>query len=131
MESTWRYSVAGHPPPLLVRHGLVTSLSGPHGPPLGIRTRSQPFGEAVISLKDDDLLVLYTDGVVERRGEPIQDGIERLTGALACLDPAIGLTEASQCVAHDVAGDSAADDVAIIVARFHAEPSGAEATRRA
>ena len=71
--------VAGHPPPLLFRDGrsrFVTEDGSPiHG--LGevpASRRTLPFGAG-------DLLLLYTDGLVERRGESIDIGLERLQAA--------------------------------------------------
>src|SRR3954447_2174944 len=74
------YSSAGHPPPLLVdaggagRHGY---LDGGLGPALGLPT-SGPRPEAARTLAPGSTLVLYTDGLVERRGAALDDGLERL-----------------------------------------------------
>ncbi len=72
---TW--ACAGHPPPVLVATGSVDLLETTTGAPLGVggreayhcTTRSAVAGEAIF---------LYTDGLIERRGEDLTTGFERL-----------------------------------------------------
>ncbi len=72
-----RVALAGHPPPLLVREGAADWLEAVPAPPLG--SLDVALGEPLeVQLQPGDLVVLYTDGVVERRGEPIDDGLRRL-----------------------------------------------------
>lgn len=63
------YLVAGHPPPLLVRHGhMVKELDAPVGPPLGVPPaagRAPALGRE--HLEPGDRLVFYSDGIVEAR----------------------------------------------------------------
>jgi anti-sigma regulatory factor (Ser/Thr protein kinase) len=71
------YSSAGHPPPILVQADRTTELlDGARGMPLGLpfdRTRS----EAHITVPARGTLLLYTDGLVERRRESLDRGIAR------------------------------------------------------
>ena len=62
---TFKYSNAGHNPPLFI-DGLTNEIKllGPHGYPIGI-CEKQEYGEDTISMKKGDVVVLYTDGVVE------------------------------------------------------------------
>ncbi|MEU7104036.1 SpoIIE family protein phosphatase [Streptomyces sp. NPDC046215] len=71
---------AGHPPPLLVRHGKAEFLSAPDGILLGASLRPS-FGEAVCRLVPGDHLLLYTDGLIERPGEHLDEGMDRLARA--------------------------------------------------
>ncbi|MCQ8773606.1 SpoIIE family protein phosphatase [Streptomyces telluris] len=71
---------AGHPPPLLVRHGKAQFLSPPEGILLGATLRPS-FGEAVCRIAPGDHLLLYTDGLVERPGEHLDEGLDRLARA--------------------------------------------------
>ncbi|GGR10205.1 SpoIIE family protein phosphatase [Streptomyces netropsis] len=71
---------AGHPPPLLVRHGKAEFLSPPEGILLGATLRPF-FGEAVCRIAPGDHLLLYTDGLVERPGEHLDEGLDRLARA--------------------------------------------------
>ncbi|UQI45775.1 SpoIIE family protein phosphatase [Streptomyces sp. HU2014] len=75
---TWVH--AGHPPPLLVRHGKAEFLSPPEGILLGA-TLQPSFGEAVCRIEPGDHLLLYTDGLVERPGEHLDEGLGRLARA--------------------------------------------------
>ncbi|SDI28178.1 SpoIIE family protein phosphatase [Nonomuraea jiangxiensis] len=83
----WRltYSVAGHPPPLLVtREGAARYLEGAVEPPLGIAS-DQPRASAVASLPPDSTLLLYTDGLIKHPGEHLDHGLTRLLGNVAPL----------------------------------------------
>jgi phosphoserine phosphatase RsbU/P len=73
-----RLCSAGHPPPIVVRPGEAATLwEGEISPPLGVVAELEPQSSRW-SLVDGSVLVLYTDGLVERRGEDITDGLERL-----------------------------------------------------
>ncbi|GAA3426088.1 SpoIIE family protein phosphatase [Streptosporangium sandarakinum] len=76
----WRlnYSIAGHPPPLLVTpDGRGRFLDEPRSPLLGI-TKDLPRRGATEPLPPGSTLLLYTDGLVERRGEDLGIGLNRL-----------------------------------------------------
>lgn len=78
------YSDAGHPPPaLLWPDGRVEFLGTATDPPLGARPDHAARPQAVVPFVPGSRLVLYTDGLVERRAEDIDTGLERLAGALA------------------------------------------------
>lgn len=72
------YSSAGHPPPLLVHgDGTIQLLDGGHTIALGIRGDwSRP--EARVTIPAGATLLLYTDGLVERRRSPLDRGIARV-----------------------------------------------------
>lgn len=73
-----RYACAGHPPPLVVSAtGVSRFLWGGRSTPLGAHFRSRRI-ESIASLGDCERLVLYTDGLVERRGEVLDTGLDRL-----------------------------------------------------
>jgi anti-anti-sigma factor len=79
-----RWARAGHPPPLIVdparAGGGTRYLEEARGPVLGL-DRDIPFTEAQAVLPAGASLVLYTDGLVERRGEDLDDGLDRLAAA--------------------------------------------------
>jgi hypothetical protein len=93
------YAQAGHPPGMVKRAGGgVEVLEPARKPPLGVEGEpSERFGSSRAELGRGDVLLLYTDGLVERRTEPIDDGIERLRAAFASapgdLATAAGLLE--------------------------------------
>src|SRR5581483_4805315 len=71
------WASAGHLPALLVHaDGSAALLSGQTGPPLG--TPEASWDESAVVLQRGDALVLFTDGLVERRPAPIDDGLQRL-----------------------------------------------------
>ena len=96
-----RFVRAGHPPPLLLAaDGGVTAINGQGGLPVGVSPNTPTTADARRSPPDSTLL-LYTDGLVERRGESLDDGIQRLErvlcrragrpgGALRPRDPGLG-----------------------------------------
>ena len=81
---TLTYARAGHPPPLIVNRTGVTWLDEAGGALLTI-DNGRPRTTAVVDVDDADVLVLYTDGLVERRGESLDIGLDRLAAAAAEL----------------------------------------------
>jgi sigma-B regulation protein RsbU (phosphoserine phosphatase) len=77
---------AGHPSPVLATPGQPTTLLNiPTVPPLGTAL-SEPKAAAV-QLPPGGLLLLYTDGLIERRGESLDEGLERLVSTVTADDP--------------------------------------------
>jgi PAS domain S-box-containing protein len=72
------FASAGHPPPLLLRaDGGADFLTGGLGVPLHV-TETATYREATTALAPDDVVVVYTDGLVERRDESLDVGLQRL-----------------------------------------------------
>lgn len=118
-ERTWTYCSAGHLPPLLVRNGEVSALPSPHGPLLGVVHGSVAYATTTIDVQPGDVLVLYTDGLVERRAEGIDTGIARLAEYLSDADLEEDLFAASRrLVAQMTVGSPTADDVAVVLIRI-------------
>jgi hypothetical protein len=79
-----RAVVAGHPPPLLLgADGTSRFLTEAGSPVLGVGAVARPVADAPFCV--GDALVLYTDGLVERRGESIDVGLQRLADAAGLL----------------------------------------------
>jgi PAS domain S-box-containing protein len=117
VTSRLRFASAGHPPAMVrAADGEVRTVWEGRGPPLGALDHPQ-FDEAEIELGAGDLLVLYTDGLIERRGESLDRGLERLGAALG---PATGAVEesADHLLAELLGGSAAADDVALLLMRL-------------
>lgn len=69
-EPVLRLTNSGHPPPLLLSGGRVTLLDGEGAPPLGVQTLADTTPECrSVEFDGDDVLLLYTDGVIEARDE--------------------------------------------------------------
>jgi serine phosphatase RsbU (regulator of sigma subunit) len=80
---TITYSSAGHLPPVLVHPGgRAEFLDGATDTPLDARPDPIPRPQSEAGFTPGATLVLYTDGLVERRGEDIDTGLARLTEAL-------------------------------------------------
>ncbi|MDX2820741.1 PP2C family protein-serine/threonine phosphatase, partial [Streptomyces ipomoeae] len=80
---TVTYSSAGHPPPALLNpDGTVSFLDQATDPPLGARPAPVPRPQVGTSFVDGAVLVLYTDGLIERRTESIDTGLARLADSL-------------------------------------------------
>jgi serine phosphatase RsbU (regulator of sigma subunit) len=76
---TW--AQAGHPPPVLVRGQWARMLPQPDGILLGASRR--PYAAATVQLQAGDLLLLYSDGLIDRRGADISDELAALLAAAA------------------------------------------------
>jgi serine phosphatase RsbU (regulator of sigma subunit) len=72
-----RWARAGHLPPILVRDGQASTLPLPHGLLLGADPGAA-FTEMTTSLEPGDVLLLFTDGLIERRDRPIDDALTAL-----------------------------------------------------
>ncbi|MFG2820881.1 PP2C family protein-serine/threonine phosphatase [Kitasatospora sp. NPDC048365] len=116
---TIRYSSAGHLPPALVhRDGTVEFLDGATDPPLGARPDHRPRPEAATRFSEGDTLALYTDGLVERRTEDIDVGLDRLARSLAAHRAADPEVLADTVLAELLPPDGATDDTALVVVRL-------------
>ncbi|MEU8844377.1 SpoIIE family protein phosphatase [Streptomyces roseus] len=116
---TVTYSSAGHlPPALLRRDGTVEFLDQATDPPLGARPEHLPRPQATTGFVQGDTLVLYTDGLVERRREDIDVSLERLAAALVRHrgDDPERIADALLVDLLPVGG--ATDDTALIVVRL-------------
>ena len=72
-----RWARAGHMPPVLVRDAVAQELSLPQGLLLGVEPDAS-YEEVTTSLLPGDALLLFTDGLIERRDESIDDSMESL-----------------------------------------------------
>jgi serine phosphatase RsbU (regulator of sigma subunit)/CheY-like chemotaxis protein/anti-sigma regulatory factor (Ser/Thr protein kinase) len=114
---------AGHPPPALVGiDGRVRFLETERCLPLGIDANA-PATERVHPFGAGDTLVLFTDGLVERRDESIEAGLERLRRALR--DAPGDVEELCDHILEHTLGDHRSqDDVAVLVLRLLAPDTG-------
>ena len=115
-SQTLQYSSAGHPPALLAWPDSAIALDGAASVPLAVQ-RSQPRPQATQELPDGSTLMLFTDGLVERKNHSIDDGI---TSAIQVLTRTLG--SPAEAVADAVLRELASrhgydDDVAIVIHR--------------
>lgn len=87
------WAQAGHPPPLLVRGAGAWPLDPPDGILLGAGEAAYAAGS--VPLRRDDVLLLYSDGLVERRDRSLDDGLATLaSSARGVSDPEQVITAA-------------------------------------
>ncbi|MFJ9467825.1 PP2C family protein-serine/threonine phosphatase [Streptomyces caniferus] len=116
---TIAYSSAGHPPPALLHpDGTVELLDGATDPPLGARPEHVDRPEAHVAFTDDAVLVLYTDGLIERRHEDIDVGLARLAEGLTRHQGAGAETLADALLAELLPPGGATDDAALVIIRL-------------
>ncbi len=113
-----RWSSAGHPDPMvLLPDGTVQDLSAPVGPPLGIGWRG-PRADGRVAVPEGATLLLFTDGLFERRGSSLDEGRDQVRTLLAA---AAGLSLEALCdrLLTAMVGEGAEDDVAVLAVRAH------------
>jgi serine phosphatase RsbU (regulator of sigma subunit) len=102
---------AGHPPPLLIdgSHGRFLDLDV--GTPIGVPSDSG-YRELTMTVPARAILLAFTDGLVERRGEVIDVGLERLRAA--AVHQRVALDDLVASLAHELVLESHDDDTAIL-----------------
>jgi serine phosphatase RsbU (regulator of sigma subunit) len=112
----WTLASAGHlPPALFTADGSTRLIRTPIGPPLG--TGFGGYEQVVVELLPDQVLLLYTDGLVERRGEDIDVSLARLASVAY---PTTGeLEDLLDVVLLALASSTPDDDIAVLAARGH------------
>ncbi|MEA2535725.1 MAG: hypothetical protein QOJ93_3536, partial [Actinomycetota bacterium] len=108
------YMCAGHPPPLLVHPGGTTSyLEEGRVTPLGVPTFGAP--EGVVVLEPGSVLILYTDGLIERPGKTLDEGMQALASVVEGV-PGADPEAICEAITDGMIGDAAPrDDVALLV----------------
>ncbi|WP_223771866.1 SpoIIE family protein phosphatase [Streptomyces huiliensis] len=122
---TW--AQAGHPPPLLVRQGKPEYLTPPEGVLLGATLRPS-YGEATCRIEPGDHLLMYTDGLIERPGEHLDTGLDRLAEAVGNVSARGGSGSLDALLAR-LLPDEQRDDVCLLSVRLPPEsaPRGGRA----
>jgi serine phosphatase RsbU (regulator of sigma subunit)/anti-sigma regulatory factor (Ser/Thr protein kinase) len=122
VTGTCELASAGHLPPLLVRpDGSNEFLDVLPSPPLGIGTG--PIQSRVLDIEDGSLLVLYTDGLVEKRTADIDEGLSRLRGIFGPGSASRPLEDLCKAALDGVYSDHERDDIALLIARLHRIPA--------
>jgi len=115
VETGWtvEYARAGHLPPLRVRAGEAGQLSGAGGALVGYGSGER--ATATVDLVPGDVLVFYTDGLIERRDADLREGLFELAEATAASTArdAAGIGEALLARF----ADASEDDVALVIVR--------------
>ncbi|MFD3733918.1 SpoIIE family protein phosphatase [Streptomyces sp. NPDC058632] len=132
------FANAGHLPPVLVEPGEpALMLDVPPGLPLGVG--GEPFEEVEVELPEGALLALYTDGLVESRDHPLDEGLQAFVGALTDPDRPSGddrhdgsappradtrnLEDVCDHVLNTLDTHHGEDDIALLMARVQGLPA--------
>ena len=114
-----RWSNAGHPPPMvLTAAGRVEVLASPEPDLLLGFDPARSRGEWSVPLTSGATVLLYTDGLVERRGQSLDDGVTLLRSTLAELAH-LDLEELCDAVLDRLLPARSEDDVALVAVRLH------------
>jgi serine phosphatase RsbU (regulator of sigma subunit)/anti-sigma regulatory factor (Ser/Thr protein kinase) len=114
--STFRYVLAGHPPPLVVGpEGAAFATDHGANPPLGL-PQAPSFVEGEVAMPPGTSVFLYTDGLIERRDESLDSGLERLrsTGERVLHGTSLN-DEITDLLGRVIEGSRPADDVALML----------------
>lgn len=121
-RQTLCYASAGHPPPLLIDpDGSASYLMEGRSPPLGVT--KAPQAEATVTIAPGSTLVMYTDGLIERRHGSITESMEALRTAVAGHQVDLGLL-CDDRVLQPPRPESPGDDVALLMVRLLPGPIG-------
>lgn len=112
-----RIARAGHLPPLVVEPGRADVLDVAGGPPLGVQPGRLPV--ATVALPVRAAVLLFTDGLVERRGVPVDEAVGRLVDRVSSIDCS-DLVALCDRLAREVPEiDGRRDDVCVVALRRH------------
>ncbi|MFS0706251.1 SpoIIE family protein phosphatase [Cellulomonas sp. 179-A 9B4 NHS] len=112
---TW--ATAGHPPGLVrLPDGEVVELTGGSTTPVGLAGPGRG-SEASATFPRGATLVLYSDGLVERRDRTLRDGIAELRDALAATPPGASAEQVRDALVAGLVGRHQEDDVCLLVVR--------------
>jgi hypothetical protein len=114
---TLRYSRAGHFAPMLLRSGKVHLLDGASGTLVGYGNGDRKFAQ--VELRPADTLLLFTDGLVERRDRSIIEGLRQLQEVFAEVAATSAAAIGEELLAR--LADAPEDDIALVVVRIPSE----------
>ena len=111
---TLRWARAGHLPPVLVRGGVAAVQPMPEGMLLGMEMDAQ-YEQLSLQLRTGDILLFYTDGLIERRAASISDALAEFAAAAVPVDPDMD-SYAARILAS--AGSDTGDDACLVAVRI-------------
>jgi serine phosphatase RsbU (regulator of sigma subunit) len=108
------FATAGHPPPVLrLTNGQVRTLDTANAPIIG-----HPWTRRIadtVPFPPGAQLVMFTDGLVERRDRPFDTGVEQVAAHLGALTDHLTAEELTDALLHALGTTDAEDDIAILV----------------
>ncbi|WP_344978383.1 PP2C family protein-serine/threonine phosphatase [Streptosporangium fragile] len=124
-DRTLRWTHAGHPPMLLARGAHVERLLHP-GVLLGVFPDAA-YTCAAVRLRPDDVLVMFTDGLIEKRGRDLYEGLDLMSETLARVLRAAAPEDRLRTVMDAMVPGSATDDTCVLVTQVTAPARGSGA----
>ncbi len=120
------YARCGHPPALLrLPDGSTQWLDESNAPPLG-RIVGAPdptrSGETTVPMPPHSTVILFSDGLIERRGEDLRESLDRFRQIVERMPPFDPVWAAAQIAEHMVDVTPGDDDVAILTLHLHPAP---------
>jgi serine phosphatase RsbU (regulator of sigma subunit)/PAS domain-containing protein len=109
-----RWARAGHPPPVLVRGGVAMVQPMPEGMLLGVDIDAD-YEDVTLQLRTGDTLLLYTDGLIERRAASISDALAEFAAAAVPAGPDVD-SHAARILAG--AASDTGDDACLLAVRI-------------
>jgi serine phosphatase RsbU (regulator of sigma subunit)/anti-sigma regulatory factor (Ser/Thr protein kinase) len=103
---------AGHPPPIVIGADGARYLEPPRQPPIGV-ARMSTYGELVVELDPGTTIVLYTDGLIDRRDIALDEGMEQLLTA-AGTDRGRPVEAVCRDLIKALVPNEATDDIALL-----------------
>jgi serine phosphatase RsbU (regulator of sigma subunit) len=116
-----RWAQAGHPAPLLSRAGRTAELPRPRGPVLGA-IREPGYGTDSATVQPGDLLIFYTDGLIERRGQTLAAGRAHLIEVVSRITAGPGQPALADVVRR-LPPANPDDDTCVLAARMLEPPA--------
>ncbi|SEL27522.1 SpoIIE family protein phosphatase [Streptacidiphilus jiangxiensis] len=120
VEQTLQWTSAGHLPPLLLRDGRARLLESAPNLLLGAVPGTR-YQESLVNLRGGDLLLLCTDGLIERRRSSLDDALAMLARALEGLNRADDLETGADMLLAAARGDTD-DDASLVLIRVQSGP---------
>jgi phosphoserine phosphatase RsbU/P len=109
-----RVGLAGHFAPVIARRGRAAELADvPPGPMIGLAPGERRQA-GTVAIPPGTLLCFYTDGLIERRDQPIDDGLARLCEAVRAQPVEIAIAAVMAAL---VGNEPARDDIAVLMLR--------------
>ncbi len=116
---TATYSLAGHPPPLVLQpDGSTLWLDAALAPPMESNQFDQ-YTEASVALMPGSTIVLYSDGLIERRGESLALGLDRLSNVASQLAFVADIDDLASLLVAKLTADAVdEDDIVVVCVRW-------------
>jgi hypothetical protein len=112
---TMALASAGHLPPLLLDGSGASYVDVPNGVPIGVPAVT-PYQQVTIARPPHATLLAFTDGLIERRGEDLDAGLERLR--VLARDSQGPLDTLLESLVHGLTPDGSNDDIALLGIRW-------------